>query len=168
MSNPNLSKILLKIIQENVLSGDFKVAKFKSNLKEFLKFVTATFSFINADKDQSSVNTTIDAVCSKLVASSFSKLKSPKTSRVYLSVVYGSRVLGLQFSSQEEVREHLNKRYGPNLVLATDTIELGKFIYYSLLIRANSVVTQPQSTSELSVRSAKQAAILTVPRSGKR
>lgn len=138
MSNPNLPKIFDKILQENVLSGDFKVAQFKSKLKEFLKFITATFSFIGADKDQSFVDTTIDTICSKLVASNFTKLKSPKASRLYLSVVYGSRVLGQEFSSNKVVRDHLTARYGSNLVFATDTIELGKLL---VIVFTDSILT---------------------------
>ncbi len=116
-------------MQENVLSGDFKVAKFKANLKEFLQFVAATFSIFNTDKDQSLIDEAIDTTCSKLVASNFNKLKNPKMSRLYLSVVYGSRVLGQKFDSKEAVHAHLLKRYGANLVFATDTIELGKLSF---------------------------------------
>lgn len=126
MSSPNIPKIFDKILRENVLSGDFKIAKFKANLKEFLQFVAATFSIFNADKDQSLIDTAIDTICSKLVATNFNKLKNPKMSRLYLSVVYASRVLGQKFDSNEAVRAHLLKRYGSNLVYATDTIDLGK------------------------------------------
>eukprot|EP00029_Vermamoeba_vermiformis_P010862 TRINITY_DN5822_c0_g2_i1.p1 TRINITY_DN5822_c0_g2~~TRINITY_DN5822_c0_g2_i1.p1 ORF type:complete len:274 (+),score=37.89 TRINITY_DN5822_c0_g2_i1:499-1320(+) len=120
----SLQKTFAKIIKENVLSEDFRIASFKSNLKSFLKFVANTFSFINTEANHPLIDATIDGACSKLVAGQFAKLKIPKASRVYISAIYASQVLGLALKTKEEVRDHLKSRYGPQLVLAADSLEL--------------------------------------------
>ncbi len=119
-------KTLSKIISENVLSGDFKVANFKSKLKEFLKFVANTFSFLNPKENQPLIDKAVETACAKLVASKFDKIKLPKASRLYLAAVYAVRVLGQEFPSKEDIRTHLIARYGSSLVFASDTMELGK------------------------------------------
>ena len=124
MSNINIQKILEKILKENVLSGDFKVANFKFNLKNFLKFVSTTFSFL-AVVEQELIETTIESLCAKLVASRYTKLKIPQPSRVYLAAVYASQVLGQSFENKESVRNLLKTRYGAQLVFAADSLEQG-------------------------------------------
>lgn len=134
----NTSKLFQKILHENVLSGDFKIANFKANLKDFLKFVSNNFAIFNAESAQSLADKVIDTLCNSLVATQFNKLKLPKASRVYVSAVYASRVLLKAFATKDELRDHLKTRYGSDLVYAADTIKMGKsidLIRESLLIR---------------------------------
>lgn len=133
MSNVDLNKTFDKILKENVLSGDFKLANFKSNLKGFLTFVANTFSFLNAELNHEVIDATIASVCSKLVASQFTKLKNPQSSRAYLGAVYASRVLSMVFNTKEDIRDHLKSRYGTQLVLAADSLELGKCVITSFI-----------------------------------
>lgn len=161
-----LIKALNKILKENVLSGDFKIAHFKANIKEFLKFVASTFSLIDPTSDPSLLDNAVADVSSKLVASQFNKLKNPKSSRVYLCAVYAARVLGITLKSKEDIRDHLKSRYGSELVLAADSLDLGKSEWLDLTFF--NVITKLLSTLGFARNARRTTKNLTEGQNGKR
>jgi hypothetical protein len=164
MSQVDMQKTFHKILKENVLSGDFKLANFKANLKVFLKFVANTFLLFNTELPER-VDTVITDASSKLVAGQFVQLKSPKSSRAYVSAVYASLVLGCSFNNKEEVRDHLKSRYGSQLVLAADSLDIGKLFlmqsisvtnFHAAMKHINGVKKRKASTDEEPARSTKR------------
>lgn len=124
MSSHIYSK-LLKIISENVLSGDFKIRNFKTKLRIFLEYSSEQLNeLLSFSKDQ--VNDGIKAAIDAFIESSHkdASLLVPKCGRLWISIVYAIIVLNKDIISESDAKDYLVQRYGEkSLVFDPETLQ---------------------------------------------
>jgi len=125
---------LLKLLQENVISGDFKLRGFQSKLKIFILFcvrhIKALSEDIPVDFDGG-----LAVWIKKLSADQFSVMKVPKTKRLHLTGVYLSTVLNRRFVEEVELEEAIKERAGEKVVFGEDTLRKSLELVNGLLKR---------------------------------
>lgn len=116
---------LLKILSENVVSGDLKIINFKSKLRIFLEYSTEQLNeLLSYSKDQvsESIKAAMDGF-SKEPSVNEKTLPVPKCGRLWISIVYAIIVLNADIVTDVDAKGYLIRRYGEkSLVFDAETL----------------------------------------------